>query len=571
MAGLMASLPSIASAEFLVSKEWWGSIGYTYRNADYDSGRSEVQNQVTTNINNKFHLWQDWFATGETRLNLSYDRTDSNAYDKENKAATGTLKLNFLPRSKMPLSIGYTLSDNRIYDDHYNPSLIGTLYAADDHIVSRQYFITQSYIGERFKINASHIHDSQDSSQQGLYSTDINSADLIWRAGNNDIQARYYEKEESREIYNEGKQSKVATVSHNFYPSDRFSTSTFGSHSSQNEARFDSASNTQLAYLTDINQISSTFLWRDLTGKSNITGGLRYFDIESESDANHGESDSVNGNLHYTYRVNKNFSTLASTNHTLTRTDEDNRNISAQRLGVNYTSDTLELDQYFYTWHGNAQTGVTTEDGETTGENLLAAGHTLLRNWNISRSSSARLSMTQGLATLYTDGELDRNDLSHNLTFSWSSNVTTSNRHAQITISDRRNLADQDDMVQLLTLQYSQRNRLNRHSSLSGNLTHQVSLYEYADTNTESTHTNTSALLRAEYARPFSFQILTITSDLKYIHNDAATSNMSTNDFSWDNKLRYSIGKIDSTLRLLLRRTDHERYNMIFFNVKRNF
>lgn len=564
---LFLLVPDLASAAILSTQDWWGTIGFTHQRRMLDGDTTGIKSQLTGDINGKYYLWQPWFLTGNLRLTLSTDTTDSGGQTRDSTAIGGNFSANVLPLSRYPFSMTYRKSDNTINDSSNFVNSSGQFIDLGDSYTTTSYSITQKYLGKHLQLSASFLSDENESDHSGRFSGTTKKFGLVHRVPHNDTNLTVQQREDQLSNSDEERDNQMAVLTHNFYPSQDFNVSNFASKVDQLDHIDLNDDGIVDEYRHEIDQFSSTATWRSEDKKTHINGNLRYTGILTEQQASY-ENLSTNVGLGMRYRFTKNINARASTSYTETELNGTPGEQSSYATSLDYSSDSIDLAEFNYNW--GSSLGHTQQDTDSSSEttSTVSLNHNASRNWRHGRKGRIRFSVNQGVNHQTLSTQDDKQTLNHTLLLGYTRGGNGGTQYAQASYSENRNISGTDELTQQLHLQYSRQHKLSMRASLNGSLTHQQNTYQSATQDTRSD--SSSALLNYSLRHNFSFQSLHFNSIFKYsmLHSNIAED---SNRYTWDNVLKHQIGQLSSSLTIRIQEAQNQQTSLILLNVKRRF
>ncbi len=560
-------LPPDAMAEILSTQDWWGSLGLTYQRRMLDNDTTEIKSQLVGDINSKYYVWQPWFLTGKFRLTLTGDRTTDSRSERDSTAVGGTITANLLPQSRYPMSLGYSKSDNTISDSDSFVNSTGQLVNLGDTSSSISYFITQQYLGKRFKLAASYHSDENESDSHGRFSSIKRKLEFTRRDPHNDINFSIQQRELQQHREHEQRDNQTAVLTHNYYPSQDFNIASFASTIEQLD-RMDLDDDGIIDnYRNAIDQFASTITWRSSDKKTHITGNLRYTGIETEQRTQY-ENISSNLGLAARYSFSRNLKTRASVSQAVTELNGTTSKQTDSAASLHYRSNSIDLFGAQYNWGGSL--GETRQQNDNTSETTaeVSLNHNASHSWLAGRKARIRLSADQALTERRVSRQDDNLILDQGLRLGYSSSNDGGTRYAQANYSESRNISGPEEFSSQLNIQLSQQQKLSTRSSLNGSVTHQQSRFQNPTQETRST--SSSVILSYAIRHSFMFQTLSYNTSLRYslLQSNAAEDSSSC---IWDNIFKHQVGLLNSSLTLRTQKVHQQHTSLLLLNIKRHF
>ncbi|ROR32921.1 hypothetical protein [Inmirania thermothiophila] len=268
--------------------------------------------------------------------------------------------------------------------------------------------------------------------------------------------------------------------------------------------------------------------------------------------------------------------------------DGSTRDENSQSVDVDYSPAALELGPWRYSW--NAGTGLGRRDpgfGDAVFEERLSLGHALRRAFATSRDSRLELSLTQRGSVLGRQGggtdvrgqELDSTEwtLLHHAGLGWVQERAPLRRSVNLSLSDSRTITggDEEEFFQQGNLQLAFGRGLAAGRGLSGSLTLQATRQRDEETGRVTTDTSSSGSVTYTDGRFLGVGGMRFSSTLSLASEElvpALPKEGEDNTLSWENRLDYRIGRLDTQARLTYsERSDAEGTWVFFFTVRRSF
>ncbi len=306
-------------------------------------------------------------------------------------------------------------------------------------------------------------------------------------------------------------------------------------------------------------EFNSFVFWRPQTAKRLLVNGtFRVRDSTTKSAGSSSDALSIFGTVGGTYEWSPRwrFSGNASVSRNETASDESTS--TTQRAAATYTSETLGLGGFNYSWFAGPELTNQTGDEGSFQTAVLELGHTLDRTTLLGGGWSQALRGSQSLALLEDTEGRSTQTLLHNLSATWSQTGQVSTTLFRISASDSRTYGgggragDEDSEFQLITFHANVNRRLSRLASLTGSadlrLTRSVTARSTTDDDLEP-----SASVNLTYTQRRVFNVprlrfrsqLRLNSDTFAPFLDPADSPEDREQALWENRLEYTIGLLD--------------------------
>ncbi len=543
----------------------------THQRRLIDGETSELKSLLSTDINGRYYIWQPWFLTGNLRLILSTDHTTDRSSSSESNNVGGSFDGKVLPLSRFPLSFGYSKSGNSISDSASFIDSNGQITSLSDSSTVTNYFITQSYLGKRFKLSAGYNATDVDARISGKSSTIKREFDMVRRDPGNDISLKLLHQEDQQKDSGEARDNKMAVLTHNFYPQQDFNVSNFASKIEQTDSVDLDGDGTIDQVKNDIDQLTSVATWRSSDKKLHVNGNLRYTGVQTAqtgqtASAYDNINSSIGGGARYT--LTDNIFVQGAATHTESELNGEQQWQNLYSVSLDYHADTVRLSEYVYTWGGSV--GKVIQEGSSTNVDTLDASlnHNLSRNWIIARKGQLRASASQNYSYQVTDTQDAQPVLTQGARLGYSESMGNGTQYAQGSYNETRSLSGSESLTQQINLQYSRQYNLSSRSSLNGSLTHQQSIYSASNQDISSESNSITMSYTKQHS--FSFQTLSFNSSLRY---SMLQSNISENSesYSWENILKHQIGMVSSSLMVRTQNEQNQQSSLILLTIKRKF
>lgn len=215
-------------------------------------------------------------------------------------------------------------------------------------------------------------------------------------------------------------------------------------------------------------------------------------------------------------------------------------------------------------------TTVTKSISQTSTQNSLTLGlgvnlsHALNK---ISQLGSGHLvtNVQQGISSGVSTGGTRISNLSTSGGWLWNKNEGVQSTRLQLRASDSYSLTNSTHEMQMINFQASRKEATARNQSLQGSLTVQATHSKNANTLTPSASVNYA------HVRAFNVPNLKFQSDLLVSDLNILPESINSSSRSWDNKLSYSLAKLDLNLNTRLSLIGNSTSIYTYFSVIRSF
>lgn len=570
---------------------WGGYSLLSYRRLNTKSDNAKdttdsIQSVTSLSLTGDTYFWQPWFARLNGTLGFSWFTQKQKGESKSDSLElTGDGRFTMFPQSRFPFEA---------YFERRNTKVSGDLVANDFDVL--RYGLIQNYRTPKGDQNYSvnYEHSEFDSDAYGKDSLDVLRAFGNYTVPRHSVEGNFsYSNNEQDSTV--GKAEVINFGSRYLWrPGDDLSVDndlTF----TDTKRNFDNDNSKNRYY-----QIGSFALWQPARKPYRITGSVRAIGAENDFGGFNSDTQALNLNAGVIYDYTRNLSMSANAGFTFT----DQSNAATQSATISYFADPIPFRDYTYTWTASGNVSNLVSDSSNAQAVGSAFNHTLSRvlpqifggnfSYNFNQGVGATLTNTdQRVAAEFTPrGRLETaqgNDvepqnvrvrLNHAASANWNRADGATQNIVFGSVSDSRELVGDGGAFQLLNLQYTRQAQLGRDSYLAGNMTLQVSRQEF-DTEIAGVGTGTTTTLSGDLIyqreRVFGVPRLSFISTLQASgedvprfegNTDAAPDNLRTT-LSWDNRLRYQIGKTDLEIRGQYAETDQQKQTFFFIQLRR--
>ena len=560
----------------------WGELGYDFRQENFENGNDALENAIITRLNGSTYLYQPWVATIEGGIGLDLRRTERDTVDTISNNVTGYGRLRLFPQSRFPFEAFADVTDSRSDTD----------LAGLDVERTRVGFIQRytSTRGDAYKLryeHTKHLNDSRSSAGTSVVREDV--ADLV--------QASYNKSFNAHNIYFDSQLNVVDRVDSPDRNKTMFTslrhTYTPGPTLSAEDMLTYNVTDLQQA-LTDIRtgvlQLHSIGFWRPRTDRPlRINATLRALDRTTESGGVDSSLQSATGTIGATYQWTPRWLFSGSAGATDVESDAGGEVQTFQTASANYTSEQINLGGFDAGWFAQADIRNNTDDQGSLQSYGTQAGYSLQKNMMPGRASALLFNASQSAALITESDGFNSQRLLSRLSLTWRNRDALITKMVRASLSDTRTYAGgtrADEVAgefQLANLQASLDQRLTTTSTFSGNLTIQATR-DAADNPVASMNTRngewvpTASIDLTYYnTRMFDVPRLTFRSTLRLISDsylplfDEPDRINGREDMRWDNRLEYTIGRMQIRATGRLSELRGEKQTFLLLQVRRMF
>lgn len=590
--------PAAASEDAEPLREWvippvrWnGSLAYDLRTTHAGKEGSTRSQLVTANLGLRTFIYQPWLALVSGNFGLTSNwtsqgggtfGTDASLHEQlrtREQFATGSARLDVFPQSRFPFEAHVERSDSRV-----DSGLASTF----DFRTSKFGF-SQRYrpVDGVWNIAGGYDHLEQSSGGSSAKQDSFNS-DFNTRWKYNDLNVGLSQSR-ARTAQTDDSRFGTLVARHNYAPSSALSVNTTANWTRTQERARGADSDLQTL------QWSSVGLSRRSDSPLTLTGSARALHLRE--DAAGSGLDSGGLTLGASYEYSPKLRLTANGGVDATRSADAASTGVNGSVGASYQGDSRAFAGARHDWFTNGSLGTSMHQGnriesERTVTLNLQLGHSLTRLWELGPQSSftangsQALSRTQSRTSLNTSSALGAGDQTRLLTSAsatWQASGGSRSAYARASYSDSVDLRARDDRFQMLNFQLSGNYEIDNRRSLSGDLTLQRTWQGTSSllggTNVASGRVGSagaSGEIVYRHQRPLGVPRLRFESRLKLAQDvlKQPGSLLSLPDREtklWENRLDWSIGRIDAQAILRLSQVDGQRRETLMFRIQRTF
>jgi hypothetical protein len=575
---------------------WNGSLAYDLRTTHAPQEGSTRTQLVTGSLGLRTFIYQPWLAVVSGNVGLTNSWTSQGgspgggAFDttaslheqlrSRQQFLTGSARVDVFPQSRFPFEAHIDRSDSRIG---------GGLASSTDYSTTRFGF-TQRYRPVHGIWNVSGGYDHNEQSGAGFNAKqDSFNSDFITRWKYNDLNLGLAHSRARTVGTDDSSRYSTLVARHNYAPSSALSINTTANWTrTQEDAR---AAESDLQVM----QWSSVGLWRGDGSPLSLSGSARALHLH-EGVAGTG-LDSANLALGATYEYSPRLRLTANGGLNASRSaDATNTGLSGS-VGASYQGDTLTLAGVRYDWFtsgsvGTAMTQGTRIESERTSTLNLQLGHSAGRGWAVGPRSSFTVNGSQALSWSQSrsdqhgseqSGMGDQVRLLSTAAATWQTSDDNRTAYARVSYSDSMDLRGHDGRFKLFNFQLSGNYEIDNRRSLTGDLTFQRSWQDtgglLGGTNSATGRTSSagaSGEITYRHQRLLGVPRLRFESRLKLaqdvLKQPGTLQPLPDRETKlWENRLDWSIGRIDAQAILRLSHVDGRRREALMFRIQRTF
>ena len=573
--GLRWRLPPVA---------WNGTVALDLHRDRSDVSGTRQGRLLTTTFSGVTYVYAPWFALLNGSLGLTLDHSSnsgnsgSESSDASGRFATGKLQLSLFPRSRFPSELRYEVADSRT-----DTSLGGGVdYRTRNLSVSQRY----RPVNSEFTVSASIDRRVQDSVQYGQETQDSMLAEFSSRWKRQQLSASLNRNTNRRE--GTGEETDLLSLV------ARHSLDLGSSASVESSANWTRSDNRLLSGESGLvlAQLSSLGMWRSETRPLTVTGGLRVLSIRGNGFE--GNS-SLSASAGASYELTRNARLQGSIQ--VSRTNGETLITPVGVMSLTYQGDQRQWGAMLWSWYaGTSLSASRSIDGVAT--NLSTQlGNNLSRTWEIGTSTLVASFAQGGSATVSQGTPSDSiepllsdrvsKSLTHSMSLNWNRPSAEGAAFARLSMSDARQLNNERAHFQQANFQLSGTYEVDRSRSLSGDITLQRTIQKSLQVqrpgdfdpfllDVQQKSSGGSGEVSWRHSRLFNVPRLNFSSRFRVALDTQNASNQllalaDRETLSWENRLDYRVGRLDSSISLRLARVDGRQQMFAMWRLQRSF
>ncbi len=566
-----------------------GTVSLDTRFLRLDNGSRSRQTLVSNDIEFSTYVWQPWFAQLRAGIGIlvandlsSGDQTPASA--TRNNALTGRLSVSVFPASRFPFELRADVSDSRARGDS-----LGTDYR------SHRVTVTQSYRPEfgnaSYGLNVDYSRVIPSVGGDDTFASLSATTSQQFAAHSVDLSANL-----GRNLRSDNAASgQFANFSgrHTYHPEGALNVDTLASWTT---TRLQGVGGDNL---TGVRQVSTFTTWRphegdwlySETSPLYLTGSARLVDTTNESGGTGLRQRAINASVGVSQELTPELRLAGSFSaNLLTRAGGSSATSSNGNMSASYAPQSLLLGPWRYAPSLGAGIGIasSSESGGNQSVNGQFA-HSLSRNLSLGSIGSIALNVSESLSVARDSRSVGlTRALAHSAGMAWQGSADdTTQSYVSLSGSDSRTWAQESGSFQLVNAQFSRRTQLSRHANWSGNLTLQATRVGSApvDALTGVPLTTGSGWQRffggsLNYENQRVLGIASLRYSAQLTINSQQLESRAAGDIdatreritkSLENRLDYSIGKLQVRLSARLAQVDGRRVTSVFVRLQRHY
>ena len=548
----------------------WGDLAYDYRLTRIEGGSDFVSHSVVANFNASTYIYAPWIAILTAGVGLTASRLNDGELAGSDKFITGYVNLNVFPSSRFPFEARFYRSDRGFDND----------FGSDQNYRQTRLGVSQRYRSEdgRDQYAASFDRFIQDGTAVGKDIQDALQLDFNTRFRRaNELQLLGTWNHNRRVSTDELTDYETVLARHSYRPDSTLSWEN-SANITHTASRFKFGESDLRIF-----QLNSFAFWRPESQPLTVNSSFRLFSLESGKGQNTIDTRSVNASAGANYTVSKNLRAFGGVSITDIDVGGQHNRPSATTLGASYQGDSIELKKLRYDWFvggtGLYSTGDADHDGFSFNGML---GQSINSSFLLDNGSAITFNAAQNLSAIAGANVEGSKQLFHSASISWNSVDPQSSASSFIRLSatESRYLDGQHEKLQLVNLQLTRALDLGRDRALSGSLTVQQTRrfsqrkgFENS-LNVGKPETTASADLIYRHQNIFGVPRLIYSSQLRLNRQELVQALGAPSERelrSWENRLDYSIGRLESRLLLRIADIDGVQHWLIMFRIMRRF
>ena len=525
------------------------------------------------------YVWRPWLLSARGSLLVQKYGTDTATGLATSSVLQGGLWLNFLARSKYPLTTFY-----EDFDADYDSEPFRRTAR------TRSYGFRQQLSSKRFGVYALEWRRGlTDSLYVDGLTLPTQNQNEKWELKGRKAFGRNNFSLASRRLTVDAQEPGIATdslrhtVRHSFRAGSRFDLqNTFFITDEKADSEF-------LQSDRIYQQLFSLATWRpDADNRWFVTGRGLFQENESANQLGGSGQSNVSLSGTVSYRLTERVSLTGALGMSRMDRDEMDRSTAGyQHFGASYSSAGRPLLGGIYQYSGRSSIGNRTEDSASESSELrelkFDVGHSLGRAFETRRGKRIDLRGVQRVTTTHDSSGAELNILRTSIYATSGVTETQLSRYFRFAVTDQRTYGDERRSFQLLDVQYSLQGNLTRDRTWDLNTSAQYGLRgqsKPAQLETESTSVAYSVSASYRHANLFDVSFLNYTSDLQVQSEDYQSEDPFDSDFnidrqristSWRNRLDYRVGLLHLQGDLNFSEVEGDWFASIRLTVRRYF
>ncbi len=558
---------------------WLGEVGYDFLSNRFESAADTTEHTGLLRLNTAGYLYQPWFATLDGGVGLFFRRADADNTDSTSDNIYGNARLRLFPQSHFPLEVFAEKSDSRTDTD-----LTGLVIDRTRYGFSQRYTTTG---GTAYHFGYERSDQINATSAAGQEETREDVSDLFKASFNKSFDAHsiIFDANVNRvDRMNSVDLTKTtfSTLRHAYRPSAAFSSEDMLTFN-QNDIKLENSH-----FKSDIYQLNSFAFWRPRVNRPlRLNGSIRALTRTTENQFTESEAYTASGTLGAIYEWSPRW--LFNGNIGLTNSDSgsDTSTSSFESVSAIYSSIRYQPYGFDASWFGQFDLRNNDDDGVRVQEAGAQLGYNLDRGLLVDTNRRLSFRGSQSINFIADSDNFSSQTLLSSLSLNWNRSSGSTTDMARLSFSDTRTIAsgprgdDVEGDFQIFNLQASIDNKLSSRSAILGNATLQATRNFRPNipgvTPAGNGKWTPTATLDITYYKIALFQVphLSFHSTLRFVSNTyipavgAPIDENSRDDKQWENRIEYTIGRLQFRAISRLSEIQHEKQSYFLFQVRR--
>lgn len=558
-----------------------GQLGYDFRFTDHEGGDTLAEHLGMIRLKASTFLYQPWLALTDGSLGLTLRNSELGSDNTTATFVTGDARLRLFPTSRFPFEAFIQREDSTVDSDLSGVDFERTRLGVQQRYASKG--------GTSLRLRYEHQDLTQDIGRAAGGGEKENDVLNIAQFGasrtfgnhslNFDSDLQILDRNDATD--------RVSTLFSILRDSYRRGPNL----SIENQATFNRTALKQrdLDFTSNVAQLNSYGFWRPQTTKPLLVNAtLLAQGLTTESDSEDSTVKSYTGTVGGSYEWSPRL--LFTADAGLARTDSETAALTTtfQRAAVTYTSDDKDLFGFHYNWFAGAGAENNTDDLGALQSLSADLGHNVTRSAAIGTSLLSFSSSQSTNAIVDTEGRSVQ-ILQHDIATMWSLQGLSRSTLARLSLSDSRTFGgsgrqgDESSEFQLINFQLSVDQRLGPSSTLNGNMTIQAIRQgrgsDFFGSRNVDDDFNPTASIDLSYLNQhfLNVQNLRFRSTLRFFSDSylpllvEPQDPFVRDDMDWENRLEYTVGRMDFKVIGRLSEFRDNGRSLIFFQVRRSF
>lgn len=548
---------------------WGGNVAYETRTQTSQGQPASNSQVIITNVNGSSYIWQPWFAQLTGGLGLVNSSSANSGVSSKSDSVTGNLGLSLLPLSRFPFFAGVDVSDSRTS---------GVVTANDFR--SYRVNLRQSYrpVDGTTNYSATYQRSTLSSSTFGNDTLDVLEGNVTKTFGTQFIEINGNHTHNDAGLSGASSNLDRLNMRHTYRPDLLLSVESLGSvNKADFRQRLNGAGSGAGTRFIQLNTFAN---WRPNEGTPlQVTGGARFFTLDSQSNGIDSQSRSLGANVGANYDLNRHTRLSGGADVAETTGSSGSVFTTSENGSVVYSPDIVNLGKFNYRW--NTAGSIANSTGNEGGSRQTLTGQAnqnFLRDFTLGDESRIGFNFGQGYSATYDSASAASQTLSNSAAATWSKAQEAVTTYASLSATDARTFGRNANDFQLINFQATRNTQLNRNSYWAGSLTLQAARQSSPNKPGGGFNTLTSGNLVYQQQRAFGIPRLRYYANLT-VSSQQFDSRLSGDinaprervSSSFENTLDYTIGRLDMRLTARIAKIDGNRNGLIFFRVNRQF